>query len=267
MKKIALLVAIACASLAHAQETPTTKRLLSEMSSAGFDADSISVVREAALRDSAVTLGARAGLRDKSCEIFSAVSKRQADLDKRFLFNALMMGPGLLPPVISEARNTVTGQRNLMRIATVSYQIDEPARLVDMPPTWRNWLYLGLDITACEKKDVVLAPDLPNQLRPQTDAERRFVKQELERAYAAASKQAQSIYDFNINQLERTYRGMRMYFALYERGLVSAPALLATTDVVTLEDQNTMILGDTVIRISKEAGFVDRPSEWKPLAF
>ena len=262
--RLSYLVGSLLCGAAMAQESSTTDRLFRSISSSGSDQRSISIVREVALREVALTVGAQAGLKDRSCEIERAINKQTDAMDQRFRFNALMMGVGMLPPVISEARDTVSIERTVMRIATFAYQIDEPAMLVDVAPTWRSWLYVGLDLTNCSRGPE--APVLPDQARPKDDAERNFTKRELEKAYAAGRAQAESIFNTNLARLERTYRGMRRYFELYERGMVSAPELLASTDVISADDPNTMIVGNTVIRITNQAAFVTKPEKWKPLA-
>ena len=261
---VAALCILGWVSVAIAQPTEETNRLYQRIASGGEDAQAISIVRETALREVALTVGAQAGLKSRSCEIAVAVHKESDQLDARFRFNSLMMGAGMLPPVISEARDTVARERTVMRIASIAYRFDEPAMLVDTPPTWRNWLYSGLDVAQCSAPTTL--PSLSSQLRPQNDVERRFVKTELEKAFAAGRQQAQNIFDANLARLERTHRGMRRYFELFERGMVSAPQIVSATDVVSLDDPNTMIVGNTVIRIARDSGFVVRDEEWKPLA-
>lgn len=255
---------LATASLAHAQSIGTTDRLFQEINQGGSEAQAMSVVRETALREVSAVVGAQAGLKDRSCELQKVISAQSVDLDKKYRFNSLMMGAGVLPPVITKVTNSMFRDAKVMRIATFAYHIDEPAMLVDVAPTWRNWLYLGLDLADCDKTASV--PSLPAQMRPRDDVERKFVKAELEKAYASGRAQAQSIFEDNHANLERTYRGMRMYYDLFERKMVSAPEIIAATDVVTKEDENTMLVGNTVIRITKNAGFVERHEEWKPLA-
>jgi defect-in-organelle-trafficking protein DotC len=255
---------VASTSIASAQSTNTTDRLFQDINQGGSESQTISVVREAALREVSAVVGAQAGLKERSCEIQKVIAAQSAELDKKYRFNSLMMGAGVLPPVISKVNNSMVREAKVMRIATFAYHIDEQAMLVDVAPTWRNWLYVGLDVEDCSKPAAV--PSLPAQMRPRDDLEKKFVKVELEKAYASGRAQAQSIFEENHSNLERTYRGMRMYYDLFQRGMVSAPEIIAATDVVAKEDENTMLVGNTVIRISKNAGFVERHEEWKPLA-
>jgi hypothetical protein len=226
--------------------------------------ETISIVREKALRETAETLGARAGLHDRSCELHEVLKGRTQDLDRQFRFASLMMGRGMLPPVISEARDSVLFEATVMRIASRAYSLDEPAMLVDVPPTWRNWMYVGLVIEGCGKPFVI--PEVSYQLRPQNDKERAFFNQVLNASYKAGREQAQMVFDANLARLVRTYQGMRRYFELFERGMVSAPILISDTEVVSMDDPNTMLVGNTVIRITAGASFIQKPEQWKPLA-
>lgn len=264
VRTIVLLGLAVMHAMVPAQQVNSLKTIESELSSGGSAEESISVVREATLREAASTIGAQAGLRDRSCELDQVLSKRGKDLDLKFRFNSLMMGRGMLPPVISEARDTVTYDRFVMRIASRAYHLDEPAILVDVPPTWRNWIYVGLEASGCDKSFQI--PEVSSQLRPQTDKERAFFNSVLKASYEAGRNQAQQLFDDNFSRLERTYQGMRRYFELFERGMVSAPVLVSDTDVVAMDDPNTLVVGDTVVRILSGATFIDKPQKWKPLA-
>lgn len=260
---IFLLVSALGLAAGSAFSQDSLSRISSQMSSSGSDLAGISVVRESALREAAATLGAQAGLHDRSCEIDNALQARVSLMDKEFRFNSLMMGRGMLPPVISEARDTVTIDKRVIRVASRAYHLDEPAMLVDTPPTWRDWLYVGLDADNCSSPYQI--PEVSSQLRPRDGQERAFFNQVLTSSYQAGKAQAQSVYEENLARLERTYRGMRRYFELYERGMVSAPVLVSSTDVVAIDDPNTMILGNTVIRIIRDASFIEKVEAWKPL--
>lgn len=227
--------------------------------------ESISVVREAALREAAEAVGARNGLRDKTCAINAEIDRMKSALEVRYRFGDLMMGRGILPPVISEARDSVALDATVMRVASFVYHIDEAARIVDIPPTWRDWLYVGLPVDECARPT---APslDISDQLRPRDATETQYFRSVVARAYAAGQQQATEVFRHNLARLERSYMGMRRYFDLYARGMVSAPVIVSSTDIVRRDDPNTLIVGDTLIRITVPADFVEAHQKWKPLA-
>lgn len=261
-KLMATAILVAVGAAAQAQET--VERLMNSVTQGAADRTALSVVRETALRETAVTLGARQGLQDRTCVIRREIDAQRASLDKRFRFADLMMGRGVLPPVISEARDSVALDDAVMRVASRVYHLDEPARIVDIPPTWRDWLLVGLPADNCGAV-VADVSGLGAQLRPQNSAEEAFFRSVLNDSYRAGVQQAKQAFADNLARLERSYHGMRRYFELYQRGMVSAPQIVSSTDVVKRDDPNTLVVGNTVIRITVPADFVENTEQWKPL--
>lgn len=238
-------------------------RVMSAVKANPVEAGGLSLVREAVLRESASTLGARTGLRDKSCAIRKEIDGQQRLLDKKFRFSDLLMGRGILPPVISEARDSVALDDTVMRVASRVYHLDEGARVVDIAPTWRDWLLVGLPADQCDARPV---DSLADQLKPKGAAEEAFFRSVVARSYAAGVQQAKEVLEDNLARLERSYHGMRRYYELFQRGMVSAPVIVSSTDVVKRDDPNTLIVGNTVIRITVPVDFVEKTEQWKPLS-
>jgi hypothetical protein len=262
MKLLAATALGAWFTLAAAQDS--VDRLMSTVKS-GQAEPALSMVRESALREAAATLGARQGLADRTCAIRKEVDAQRPALDRRFRFSDLMMGKGVLPPVISEARDSVALDATVMRVASRVYHLDEPARIVDIPPTWRDWLLVGLASNECGGV-LTEASGLNAQLKPQNAKEEAFFRGVLTQSYEAGVRQANEAFADNLARLERSYHGMRRYFELFQRGMVSAPVIVASTYVVKRDDPNTLVVGNTVIRITVPADFVENTDAWKPLA-
>jgi defect-in-organelle-trafficking protein DotC len=225
----------------------------------------LSVVREAILKEAATTLGARAGMVAKGCEIKNEIEKRAAPLDKRFRFSDLVMGRGLLPPVISEAKDAVALTEKALRWSSRVYTLDEPARLVINAPTWRDWLYVGLPVTGCDNRAALVSDTLASVHRPTNAAEEKYFRNILAKSYEQGREAAESVFDTNLARLNRSYAGMRLYFDLYQRGIVSAPVIVRNTDVVNNDDPNVLLIGDTLIRITMQPGFIADPDKWVAL--
>lgn len=258
-RTITLCIAL-CASI---QVQAQVDDLMSAVSKASAPSGGLSIVRESILRESAVVFGAREGLRKQSCLIALEIEKQRPDLDRRFRFGDLMIGKAVLPPAISEARNSVSLEDTVMRVANFVYRLDENARVVDIPPTWRDWLFVGLAAKNCDGGPV----DTPtqDQQKPQTPQEVDFYRAVLDRSYSMGAQQAKDVFVANLARLERTYLGMRRYFDLYARGIVSAPVVASSTDVVVRDDPNTLVVGNTVIRITVPVDFIEKSDNWKPL--
>lgn len=217
-------------------------------------------VREAALQEAALLLGTQWGLGDRSREIAKQVEQMAAQLDRRYEFGALLMGVGYLPPVFSEARNSVAIEGATMRFGKVIYTMDEPPRPVRIAPTWRDWLYVGLDTD--------LRPDLPSNATslPRDEEERIYWRQRVVAAYEEGRRQADEVFNLNLARLDRTYDGMRRYYDLVKRGIVKAPVIATASEIAKIEDPNTLVVGNMVFSISVQAQFEVKPDKWVPLA-
>src|SRR3546814_9543604 len=67
------------------------------------------------------------------------------------------------------------------------------------------------------------------------------------------SSDLDEIFRNNLARLEEIYNGMRIFFDLYQRKMVSAPYIASSQEIVTQDDPNTMIVGDTTFRIGRES--------------
>ena len=203
-------------------------------------------------------LGTQAGLADRSKIILNEIRLRENSLDARYRFQQLIMDAALLPPVIVETRDAVSLDSSVMRVAKSTYRIEEPPRFVDVAPTWRDWLWLGLEGV---QAPIGVEPDAT----PKNPGEKEFWEREVRAAYAEGERQAQKIFETNLATLNRTYDGMRTYYDLYARKMVSAPVLVAASDVVTMDDPSTMVVGSTIFRVTVNPRFVDDAAKWVPL--
>lgn len=221
----------------------------------------LSPVREAALKSSAQMLGAQTGLAEQSERIREAIEKRRVEMEKRFRFGDLVIGQGVLPPVLLHTENAESIEDGALRLAGAIYEIKEPARFFSGAPSWRDWLLMGLP-----EKDAL--PELPNheQLLPRDSEEKAFWQQEMLKFYNEGLVQAQEIFDHNLSKLEQTYTGMRVFYDLYQRDMVSAPVIASSQEIVTRKDANTIVVGDTLFRITLPAEFNLDSSQWKALA-
>lgn len=245
---------------ANAQQTPATSQrdaILAIGSGVKSDQEKIGYARELVLKEAATALGARAGLADRSRELLAVLDARSAQLDSRFNFNPLVIGAGVLPPVISESRDVVALEATAMRVAGAIYHIDAPARFAMPAPTWRDWLYVGLD-----GSDVVV-PALGGS-GPTGSAEKNLWDRLVRESYEQGRIQAQAVFDANIALLERAHTGMRRYYDLWRRGMVSAPIIASSSEIMEREDANTIAVGNTLYRITAPTDF--KPFQgWTPL--
>lgn len=251
--------ALAVPEVAQAQNSSNLSRLI--QAKPGDTGVRLSPVREATLRASARALGTQTGLVERAQEIRAEVERRKAAMEKSFRFGDLVIGAGVLPPVLVHTENAATVTDDTMRLAGSIYKIKQPARFFSGAPSWRDWLLMGLP-------DEQHLPELPSneQLRPRDSQEHAFWEQEIKKAYLSGREQAQEVFDHNLSLLEEVYTGMRTFYDLYQRNMVSAPIIAKSQEIVTQDDPNTIVVGDTLFRITMPAQFKTNPEQWKPLA-
>jgi defect-in-organelle-trafficking protein DotC len=219
--------------------------------------ESIPLVRRLELQGAAQAIGAQAGLADRSKEILADLQLHEHELDQKWRFTDLLFSNGVLPPVITKILDATDVASRVMTVQGAVYHIEEPARFVSVPPTWRDWLFTGL------------TPDKPNVSDyqgslPRNGSERDYWKEQLSAAYAAGRAQADSIFQTNLARLTKAYGGMRTFYELHAAGMVSLPQIASATDSVVERDPNAVVIGQTVFRITADSSF-NKASQWKPL--
>lgn len=251
----ATLMPLACAEAATAPQS-TLDKVLSATSQLSSIPSGISEVRAAALKQLGVGLGMRAGLADESRVIIAEIEKEKTVLDTKFNFGSLTFPSGALPPVIEEAKDVISITEYSMRVQGRVYRIVSPATFGQN--NWRNYLYLGLT----DSDDQIIG-DAQRSILPKDDAEKKYWESVVRSAYTEGRKQSRKIFELNLARLERDFNGMRLFYALYGRGLVSAPKFAAATDTVSRPDPNTIVIGDSVFRISSQPAFNGNSADWK----
>ncbi|MGX9221807.1 type IV secretory system conjugative DNA transfer family protein (plasmid) [Massilia varians] len=251
---VAAFMPLAYADAAARQST--LDKVLSATSQLSSIPSGISEVRAAALKQLGIGLGMRAGLADESRVIIAEIEKEKTVLDTKFNFGSLTFPTGALPPVIEEAKDVIAITEYSMRVQGRVYRIVSPATFGQN--NWRNYLYLGLT-----DSDDQIVGDAQRSILPKDDAEKKYWESVVRSAYAEGRKQSRKIFELNLARLERDFNGMRLFYALYGRGLVSAPKFAAATDTVSRPDPNTIVIGDSVFRISSQPTFNGNSADWK----
>lgn len=255
------VLGIACAPALADDGAPDTSRM-SVQDIANLSADSapvaaaITPARANVLREAALPLGSHKGLADRSAELIAALDARAARLDSMYRFGALITRNGVLPPVITEARDAIEASNDQVRRADAMYKIAIPARFASIAPSWRDYLYVGLRI----KAQVDALPF--SSMLPKTAAERAYWKQQVESGYQQGRALADQILETNLARLNRDYTGMLRYSELLNRGMVSEPEVAVAPRIVS-GDRTHIDVGDTLYRVTDHGGFVTDPSKWQ----
>jgi defect-in-organelle-trafficking protein DotC len=199
----------------------------------------LSQLRAKSLRDTAMSLGAQAGLASASEQINKHTEKRRKDLESIYNFNALMLNHGVLPPVLEMGDNNLNlADPDTIRVADRSYKIVQQARFATTAPNWREYLWLSFS-----------KPSLPDKtLLPKSAEETRVWRSGIRAGWEKGQQQAYSIFQQNLARLKRDFRGMLLYRRLLEQKMISPP-FVARTELGITGDGDDMRINDQVLRI------------------
>lgn len=214
-------------------------------------------LRAPAMREAALSYGARGGLAWASQSINDMLANRADDLTKIYDFERLLIvGPGgvtALPPVISEATESWESFEagKALRVADTVYEIVSQARFTPVAPLWHAYLVRQYD-----------APEPPlGPLLPRNDTERNSWAKWVTEGWKMGVQQAGDIFQADLNRLERDYTGMVRYKVLLEQGKVSAPVIAEGSLGVTGSGLD-MRVNDRSIRITRDPTLETDSSKW-----
>lgn len=236
--------------------TPSLAALKDELRNASGEQEdqaAIGALRAQALRETALSLGARGGLAERAQLINGTLLNYEPLLARVFPFYGLVLDKNVLPPVLIEARNTLNLAGNdSIRIADRNYKIIAQAKFVTAPPTWREYLWMAYDM-----------PELPDRsLLPRNKPERIMWERDLDEGWQAGLRQAELIFTENLNRMVRDFKGMILYKNLLAQNIVSQP-FIATTDMGVTGDNNDMSINDKVLRITAFPELQTDSTAWK----
>lgn len=238
----------ACSKATQSVEIPAFKQ------PKAFD---INRVRSKALEETAVSIGAQAGLAYRAKQINVLLSHSTKQLDRVFNFNDLLLENNVLPPVLVEGRRTlkINGE-DVIRAADRVYEIQRQPRFVTAAPTWRNYLWMSF------KK-----PQMPDvSLLPRTYWERQLWNDYIQKGWQQGIKQANEIYTSNLARLKRDYNGMILYRELLAQNMVTAP-FVAKTNLGVTGGGHSMRLNDRVLRITAKSSLNADSKTWRPVLY
>ena len=218
-------------------------------------------IRGDALKEAALSYGARGGLSWRTYYIRQELEKRSRYLDKVFNFKHLLIAApsGLLiePPIISEMYDAmlIVPSGTEAAVADRVLNIGRNAQIVSTARTWN--LYLER-----QWGEVVPPPDI---LRPVNDEEREAWKKNIKVGWDKGVEQADAIFQADLNRLVADYQGMVRYRSLLAQGMVSPPYAMQVDRGVT-GDGKTMRIGDRALTITDPSQLQSkRYKEWQPV--
>jgi len=212
-------------------------------------------LRLKAVGQAALTMGAQGGLAYESNKINNNLLQQAEHLRTIFNFDALILNHNILPPVLVESTDTLNlSDPDTLRTASRSYKIDQNAKFVTAPPTWRDYLLMSFS-----------KPTLPDQtLLPRNNPEQVIWRDQLQVGWVNGMRQADQIFSENLGRLKQDYEGMVLYRQLLEEHMVTPP-YVAATDLGVTGDSQHLNIGDTVLRISALPGLQTNIQKWTPI--
>lgn len=215
-------------------------------------AQDIPFVRAQAIQTAAAAYGAQAGMSARAHQLNEELRSNAGTYDRVFNFSAVMLEPGFLPPVISEGRDAYNQpSATQVRAADRIFKIEYPARLVNVPPRWQDYLFVT--------ETVPVSPD--RTVLPKTAAEKALWDEWAAKGWSQGQAMAEETCRSNIGRLRRDFSGMLLYKTLYAQGLVTKP-ILAKTNLGVTGGEDEMALGDRIYEVTRKASLNPDRSRW-----
>lgn len=215
---------------------------------------SINNIRQQALQETAMSIGAQSGLAYRAKQINAMTQQNSASLDRIFNFNLMMLPHNVLPPVLEQGNSSLNlDDDQTIRISDRTYQIVSQARFVTTPPNWRDYLWLTYTV-----------PEVPyGTLLPQNCNERKIWRTYAAIGWQQGIDQANEIYATNLARLKRDFTGMILYRVLLIQGMVSPP-YVARTELGVTGSCSDMRINDQVLRITALPCLQTNSKLWRP---
>jgi defect-in-organelle-trafficking protein DotC len=216
-------------------------------------------MRENALREAALSYGARGGLAMRTYEIRQEMDTRARYMDQVYNFRQLLIPApsGLLiePPVITENINAMIIESGGQTAAVSDriYNIIKNAKITSAPRTWRTYL----------EREWGVVEEPPDILRPENAEERKIWITEVNKGWALGYEQANDIFEEDLSRLTSDFNGMVRYRMLLAQGMVSPPYALQVDRGVT-GGKDEMRVGDRAVQITGVPELVTGTEQWQP---
>ncbi|MDE2337530.1 MAG: type IV secretory system conjugative DNA transfer family protein [Alphaproteobacteria bacterium] len=217
-------------------------------------------VRRQAQREAALSYGARGGLAKRNFEIMEQMRGFSKALDRVFNFRALLIRApsGLLiePPIVDESDKAlvIADNGDEAAVADRVYDINQRAKIVSAPRDWRQYLIQSWSQTV---------PPPPRVLWPKNPQEQAEWDVWVQEGWGAGVKQADQIFQDNVNRLVADFRGMVRYRVLLAQNMITAPYAMQEDRGVT-GNANQMRVGDSAIKITDPSQFLKKAALWQP---
>ena len=208
-------------------------------------------IRLNAVRDAAIGVGLRGGMKARTDEINEALKQVERSMDVTYDFRPYVVQDRVLPPVITESRDVYTQSGDtVIRLAGRAYRIEAQARFVSRVPTWREYLVMKYEIT------------MPSPaLLPKTPEETEVWKQSVADGWSEGMAQADKAFDMNYDRLDRDYLGILRFHKLVASNMVTMP-IIAQSSMSVTGNGDQMAVDEHLLRITLLPSFNLNVDNW-----
>lgn len=212
-------------------------------------------LRTATQKKAALSWGAQTGYAKRTEIRNQWLLSHAEDLDRTFTFRPFLAESEhvLLPSVDAGHRAFRLENATASDSTLVSYRIHEVARVVSIPPTFRD--YLMLDPGKPKTVNPILLP--------KNSREKSSWKKWTEAGWRTGEKLSDRAFRIGIRRLVRAIEGRIRFSELELTGQIERPDW-AESPAATLRTGQVLEIGSTVLRITRAARFTDQ-RKWKPL--
>lgn len=212
-------------------------------------------LRQAAQKKAALSWGAQTGYARKTRLRNRWLRKESLLLDRVFTFRPFLSSDEhILLPSVDVGKRAFKLETSTSSDSTlVSYRIHEPARVISIPPTFRDYL--------------ILSPGRPKKvnslLLPKNSKEKKRWKKWTDRGWKTGERLSDQAFRIGMRRLVRAIEGRIRFYELTLAGQIDRPTW-ARSPAATLRTGEVLEIGDTVLRITRPARFTSA-EHWKPL--
>lgn len=203
------------------------------------------IMRAPAIKNTGIAFGAQAGLHWRYEQLNNLVETKYRGMFDQINFRPFIQDGKILTPSILVMKDTEDYQSERKVVETkVSFIVQEEARIVSVPPTYRNYLIRHYD----KPKPV------HSILKPTNNAEIELWRASVREGFEHGVKLANQIFKDGLLKLERDIEGRVNYRKMVQLKMIS-PAALKVTDRTVTFNGRTMNVGERITEIESDSQY------------
>lgn len=209
-----------------------------------------------ALKEAALGIGVKGGLRKQLTHINAVIEGKKRELDTIYDFGPLMIRDRVVPAVITEARDLYNQDgAYALRLSGAYYKIEQQPRFSSVPPNWRDYLWFG---NADKDDDIGMG-----NMRPKTDYERQLWREYIGKGWNQGIDQANVMLQYGFDRLNRDFSGMIRFHTFVLQNKITMPAIASQTWAYSSQQTEGIAVDETLLRITTLPEFNTAVDKWR----